>query len=352
MSSGSKSGAACAKAKSMYGMRLMRRDYEELIASYSLPGIVAFLKSHPHYEDVLREADGNTIRRNALEGLIRNTIAVDYRKLLYYMADNDKEPLHLYMQKGEVEYILQVIFSLKYKSGGGAAAAVPRVVNLFDDSNIAQMETLLTAGSFSELLELLRETKYSGVLDEFDLEYANTVELETALYNQHMRQVIKSVGENRPKEEAAELRRQLGIRIDIENIRRMIRMQRYFPEMLGSRYVLDFGYRIGNDEIRAMVSEGDHLQTLEAIMPVYAQYYSMAQGSTAYSAKEKILLQIDKNILRMSDSALAVAIAYLRIKAVEVKNLYHIIEGIRYELPESEMHDMIIGISDSDNNNQ
>ncbi len=343
MGSDIRKGAACAKAKAMYGMKITKTEFDDLITRNSIPDVVVFLKSHPLYKEVMNDANESNIRRSALESLIRKSLSADYKKLVYYMSDLDKETLKIYTLRSEIEFILRVIIQLRNKSGADKAKLMVTIPQFYEVIHSEHMMSLLTAGTFTELTELMEKTKYAEVLDSFDLEKSDTAEIETALFTHYYRMLVKFIDGNYQKHEAEELKRQFGMRIDIENIRRMIRLKKSFNNLSYKKYVIGFGYRLSMSEIEQAATAADPAVMLEGIMPLYKEYYNNAMETNSDTAKDMVQLNVDRNILLTSKSAVSATIAYLGIKTIEMKNLFHIIENIRYGVSPDEACRDIIG---------
>jgi V/A-type H+-transporting ATPase subunit C len=348
MGSDIRKGAACAKAKAMYGMKITKTEYDDLITRNSIPDVVAFLKGHPLYKEVMKDANESIIRRSALESLIRKSLSADYKKLFYYMSDLDKETLKIFTLRSEIEFILRVIIQLRNKSGTDKAELMATIPQFYEVRHSEHMMSLLTAGTFAELNERMAKTKYAGVLDNFDLEKSDTAEIETALITHFYRMLEKFINGNYQIHEADELIRQFGMRIDIENIRRLIRLKKSFADLSYKKYIIGFGYRLSMPEIERVAVASEPAETLAGIIPLYGEYYNSAMSSNSDTAKDIVQFKVDRNILLTSKSAVSATIAYLGLKTIEIKNLFHIIESIRYGESPEEARKNIIGAEYSD----
>lgn len=348
MGSGFKSGSACTKVKAMFGMRITGSEYENLITRNSIPLVVSFLEAHPLYKDVMKGTDENSIRRSDLENLIRKGLSTDYKKLEYFMSDRDKEMLRTYTLRSEIEFILRLIIQLRNKAGVNKEEIMLIVPQSYYVKYSDNMMSLLTADTLKGLIDLMKNTKYVDVLDEYDLESVDTAVIETALFNHLYRMVFKLIDANYQREEADGLKRQLGMRIDIENIRRVIRLKKYFSNLDYNKYILKFGYRLSPAVLCEIISSSDMAEELAAFIPIYGIYYNEASLTNSDESKHRIQLSLDRNILRMSKSASESAIAYLSIKAIEIKNLFHIIESIRYGVSPDVTRSSIINMESND----
>ncbi|MDF2686758.1 MAG: synthase subunit, partial [Clostridia bacterium] len=58
------------------------------------------------------------------------------------------------------------------------------------------------------------------------------------------------------------------------------------------------------------------------------------------------IYEVDKNIMRMGQPSMAIPLAYLSLKTIEVHNLIHIIEGIRYSIPIEDIKRRLSGIGE------
>ncbi len=341
-----RAGCVGAKTKAMYGMRLTDADYDEMIQANSVWGVTSYLKSHPLYSNALADLTEATIGRALLETLIRGTVVSDYKKIEFYLSDADRQTVKAYLQRGEIDFIIGIIIKLRNKSGTGNNQITATVPQAMDMNYSEKILSLVAANSFSELKAILGGTKYAGVLDGFDLERSETVEIEQALCNEFYRRLFKTVTANYGGFEARELKKHIGMRVDLENVRRLIRMRRFGAHKNPEKYYLDFGYRIKLSHLTEAANSARPAEVLEKIGPIYGEFYRMAtEGNSSDAYRDEIFHKLDKITLRMSRSAAASAIAYVGIKNNEIKNLYHIIESKKYGIPPDKIRQNIIGYS-------
>ena len=243
---GYRARAACvsAKAKAMYGKRLTDTDYDRMIQENSIWGVASYLKAHPLYSDALADLTEAMSGRALLETLIRGTVDADYKKLEFYLSDADRQTVKAYLQRGEIDFIIGLIIRLRNKSGTGNNQITATVPQAMDMNYSEKIQSLVEANSFSEIKAILGETKYAGVLDGFDLERSETLGIEQALCNEFYRRLFKTVASNYGGSEARDIKKHFGMRIDIENVRRFIRMRRFGMHKNPEKYFIDLGYRI------------------------------------------------------------------------------------------------------------
>ena len=78
------SNAILAKARAMYGNRLTRKNYADLLQCRTVADVAAYLKMHTNYKDVLASLNENDIHRGQLEIVLRKKIFRDFEKLARY----------------------------------------------------------------------------------------------------------------------------------------------------------------------------------------------------------------------------------------------------------------------------
>ena len=78
------SPALASKAKAMYGNRLRKDDYEELLRKKTVGEIATYLKNETDYESSLKNVYENRIHRGQLENLINTHIFKKILKLLKF----------------------------------------------------------------------------------------------------------------------------------------------------------------------------------------------------------------------------------------------------------------------------
>ena len=128
------------------------------------------------------------------------------------------------------------------------------------------------------------------------------------------------------------IRNQIGTQIDIKNISRIVRLKRSFPISDVRPYMLPYGKRLNSDKLKRLYDASDFGKTLSEICPYYVRY--IGTDETKIPNEYEISYSLNRVILMSGQPSIAVPIAYLTLKDIEIRNLIHTAEGVRYGLPQ------------------
>ena len=202
-------------------------------------------------------------------------------------------------------------------------------------SNI-HMEELSQAGTISELLEALRDTRYKKVL--LRLDYGREITLfdyEMTLDLYYFSELWKQKDKILRGAELEMLTRTFGSQIDLLNLTWISRAKRYYqlPTTSVFALVIPVTYHLRDEEIQAMATASDEKE-LEEILA--RTYYGRRFEEVAAGELEKLNRQLLNRIYgeerRKNPYSLAVVTSYLHDKEEEIDKLTTVLEGVRYGL--------------------
>lgn len=102
------------KIRAMQSHLLTDQNFEEIANLGTVTEAVTYLKSTPGYEDILRDADVNTLHRGDLEKLLTQSLYNDYSRLYSFPVWKFSRFLKLYMKRYEVDlinYCSRIVFN-------------------------------------------------------------------------------------------------------------------------------------------------------------------------------------------------------------------------------------------------
>lgn len=333
------------KAKSMFGKRLTKEDYQELTKKKSVSDIAGYLKTKGYYSEELQDVQEQSIHRGQLENLIRKTIFNEILRLVKFVEMKDKEFFELHIADREIDLILAHLRALISETPEESIIELPVFFMRHASFDIA---TLSRTKSISQMLEVLIGTPYYDHLLPYENMMLSGVsypdverELDHCFYDCAFRRISKYY--------SGRLRKQLETifrtNVELSNIVKIYRMKKF--------------YQAKADEIRSSVmtkytrwtptqlDELLHLQNAEDVLKymnlsdlskfadeddyVFIEYYA-----------ERIKYHLAKRFMYFSYDAPAVYAAFLMLLEIERENLFNIIEGVRYGLSENEIEKILI----------
>ena len=207
---------------------------------------------------------------------------------------------------------------------------------------------LLAVNDYDSLLVLLRGTKYYDAFlkykpdDDKPLD-SNLLELE--LKHIYYKEYVDTVNKLFKGKKRKDLLTMINTSIELQNITKIYRLKKYFnatPEQIKETLFLEYS-RIPRSVMSELIETKDASEFLKKLAEspyklfvddnefVYIEYYT-----------EKINYHLAKRFMRFSTDSALVYMTYKIVYQVEIDNLKHIIEGLRYGETPSQIESMLI----------
>lgn len=339
------SNAILAKARSMYSQRLTEQNYEELLKRRSINDLVAYLKSETAYSQILSELKDVNIHRGQLEALLNKEIFLRLCRLVRFASKKEMEFYRLSITELEYQLILTKARLIDSDYYTGYEIEIPDYLNKYASFDLYG---LLRVNDYEGLLVLLRGTKYYDSLvkyrpqDDKPLD-SNMLELEFKhIYYQEYIQTVNRLFKGKKREDLLTM---INTSIELQNITKIYRLKKYFnatPDQIRETLFLEHT-RISKKTMNELIEAKDASDFLRKLADspyklyiddydfVYIEYYT-----------EKIKYHLAKRFMRFSTDSALVFMTYKIVYQIEIDNLKHIIEGLRYGETPSQIESMLI----------
>ncbi len=339
------SNAILAKARSMYGHRLTEQNYEELLKRRSINDLVAYLKSDTVYRDILADLKEVNVHRGQLEALLNKEIFLRLNRLMKFASKSEMEFYKLSITELEIQLILtkaRLIVSDMYT---GYEIEIPEYLNKYASFDIYG---LLPINDYDSLLFLLRGTKYYDALLKYkpvDDKLFDSNMLELELKRIYFKEYVDTVNKLYKGKKRHDLLTMINTSIELQNITKIYRLKKYFnatPSQIRETLYLEYS-RIPKSVMNELIETKDASEFLKKLSQssyklyiddndfIYIEYYT-----------EKIRYNLAKRFMRFSTDSALVFMTYKIVYQVEIDNLKHIIEGLRYGEAPSQIEEMLI----------
>ena len=120
------SNAVATKAKAMYGKRLRKEDYQELLRKRSVNEVAAYLKNETAYSDILDGVRENAIHRSQLEHLLKKDLYLKSQRLANFAGVGHRQFYDYLIRLAEIDQILNCIHALEGIDREGYLASISR----------------------------------------------------------------------------------------------------------------------------------------------------------------------------------------------------------------------------------
>lgn len=336
--------ALVAKIRSMYAECLQPEDYHELLRKHSIYDVAVFLKKHPEYKEILATVSEGSLNRSRLEGLIRRNRFNRMLKLMQFVTLKDQSYYHLCLIRMEHETILAVIRGFISPDEYDVVEQIPYYLDRYSDLDFM---ALTKATDFKTLTAALAGTRYEKMIKPYsaikneDIRY---YEFEALFEADYYRYAFDKIKQNYRGKLRKDLEDAFKARIEMENMIKVYRLKKY--------------YGVKNEEIKSMLIPTTRIseRKLDEIIAVKdpSEIYRkiVAAGVGPYTGDNgQVYLEyfgdhmrylIARKFMYFSTQSPKVYQAFAFFSELEVQNLTHIIEGIRYQISEDEIRSMLV----------
>lgn len=350
MPSSLSSNVILAKIKSKFGNALNEADYQALLGMNSVSEVAAYLKNNTVYSEVLAGINENTIHRAQLEELIRQKNFTDIHNLCQYEIATGDDFADYILKRSCVGIILKKLLAIiTNKPIEDIPFASKSIVLLAAKHTKINFKAMQAAKTYDELLNSLAGTEFEKVLKEHKPEKdkeINYAEIGAALYYYNFKNVFDIAKKKCSGSCQKELLNLFGSLVDIFNYVRIIRMKKNYncdPE-----YIKTMLLPKGN----ISVTQLDAMITAPTSNDVTAIFKTTSTGKKVdnleYNYIDELELrykyQISKQYMRFSLNSPVVLMSYVFLMEVELGNITHIIEGIRYNIDKDRLKKLMIGV--------
>lgn len=337
------SNALCAKAKAMYGHRIKQEGYMDLCRKQTVGEVVTYLKAQTAYGETLSDMNVRSVHRHQVETALQKEYFRRCTRLMKY-APRAKQEFYLQEVMGiEVNLILDKILSLKVNSKNGFTLDLPEYLASKTSFNIYG---LINVETFEELVEYFAHTKYHKILSKIEYNQGidfNDIERQlTEFYYESYEESIKKHYKGKIQKQLLDV---LYTSIELKNITKMYRLKKYFNVSSEEirKMICQKRNRMPKSMMDSLIEAKDAKQFMQILSnSKYALYSDENDFVYIEYYVEKIRYNLAKRYMRFSNDAPLVYMTYCILQNIELDNLKHIIEGIRYNRDAASIEEMLI----------
>ena len=321
-----------AKCRAMSASLLKKSDYIYLSKLTDLKDVANYLSERDSYSKEFKNIDLSKVNRNFLEQILNKNIYETYTKLYIFTTGDLQKFIGAMKDKYEVDFIMKCILKIHKKSDNFTENHFlmnnPRYENLYKSSN------------YQELIDQLENTVYGKALksivfdDEIDI-----VHVETLLYNEYYNKLYYSYNQDD--------KRIIAVKVLIENLQRLLRFKYNFR--LETNQIYPYLINLKKfDKINKLLevsnlSEDKFFAVIAKRLKISEVPENINELISANYFDNLIYKKARKTFFDPAPS-FEKPFAFLSLKEYEVKNLIHIIEGVRYNISSDVILKYIVGL--------
>ena len=338
------SNVILSKARAMYGRRLKKQDYLNLMNCQSVTEIARYLKNQTDYAKTLAGVNESEVHRGQLEVQLKQKLFEDAASLCRYELSVGEHFAQYLISRSEIEQILHSLVLLQAGAPEEYLFVMPMYLNKHTHIDLTALSRIR---SFDGLLDALSHTAYRRILEPFrpipDMPM-NYTGIENALYSYLYEGVFDTISRYTRGGTTRELRHLFEYYMDLVNYVRIFRMKYHYkegPDFIRSS-LLPFG--------TVRKAQLDQLIFSESREDAFALLKTIPSGrrllSTGYDypdeAPEIFTLQECLHDIHFSTHPSVVMFAYVFILQFELHDITTIVEGVRYHLPAKQIEKLLI----------
>jgi V/A-type H+-transporting ATPase subunit C len=328
----------------MYSRLLSRSDYDALLRRTSVPQIAEYLKKETPYSRVLSRLNENSAHRSQLEGVLKRSLFFDYEKLIGFSSGGYKAAIKAMFEEHEVADLKLVISSICSDHEQMLAA---------DDLSYARryssfgVNALLEPTTMAGLVSNLKGTRYHDVLSPFaENNPPDFLKIDRSLDLLSYRSKLSAFNKElkgAAREACMDL---FGQQTDVANIQFIYRMKKLYRYSDGDIIVslMPHSHRIEKGDLQKMAGCDGVGELIGLIARTWYKHLFPGGDESAWETiQAEHFYAINRANLRKHGGDANVALSYLHLKAVDIKNIIVIVEGIRYALPAQQIASFLVG---------
>ncbi|HMZ06299.1 MAG TPA: V-type ATPase subunit [Anaerolineales bacterium] len=346
--------AISTRVRAMYSFLLTPQEMARLSDSPDFSSLIGALKNTPYGKYLSGLKDNELTPRRVIHQL-RNRLADSYSSVVQQAPEQTRplvRQLFRYFEVGNLKAVLRSIQTVSsWNSDLPAWDRVREVLFPFGAFSSIPAQAMVESGSVSSAVELLHGTPYEATMSfamkRFSTEQ-NLFTLEVALDLDYWRKLWGEVKglKGKDREMGGKL---IGSLLDLNNLMWVIRYKIYhsLSEEELINYTLPFGYRVRDEDIRAIAAGADIASVISRIYPNIADVNSLLDRPQSGLPKLEQLLK--QQVMRQCVSTfigdpfhIGLPLAYLLLSDFEIQDLIVLIEAKSSKLADEEFRPLLL----------
>ncbi len=330
------------RVRAMYSGLLTGQDWVRLCESADLPGLNEALKGTPYgpYVTGLEErAPGGALTPRRAVYEVKRHLADVYTTIIRSVPGEVRALVTQLYRRFEVDNLKAVLRGIV---AGASWDQIRFVLFPYGPVTVVPAQAMVESGSVATAVELMRGTPYYETLSYAMSRYTaeqSLFPLEVALdlaYWRELRRQVMQLG----VDDRAHALKVVGALMDVTNLMWAIRYRVYhhLSEEEVINYTLPFGYRVRDEDIRAIAAGADIAQVVRRIYPGLRDVDVLLHDP--HSGLPELELQLQRHVAEACRAAfsgypfhIGIPLAFLLLNEFEVQDLTVLIEAKAAHMP-------------------
>ncbi len=328
-------GAASSKAHVLMGRLLKDSDYKKLMDTKNINEFIEYLTKNTNYKNVFLNPS-EIIHREDVEIGMKKYLLKNHEKFYHYYHDEYRKFFKIIFMRYEVENIKIFIRAMNRNEDMHHLDDHLIPSEVFTNIDYKQM---MKARNIHELVDALKGTIYykllSGYLNEESSKMQFYMEMSLdRIYFKKTKEII-NVFKGKDKELMNEL---LGKNSDLLNIQWIYRAKKFYN--LSSEEILNYTLESGMKYDYKKLKEFCYLEFVDELKELIlkTEYKVLFLEEEIFMERnmERFLFFLLDELLKKGNNTIIVSLHYLHKLEYEIRDLFSILECIKYELKNSD----------------
>ena len=339
------SQAIGAKARAMYGCRLKKEDYQELINKNSVSEVASYLKHETSYSEVLQDVRELNLHRNQLEQLLKKDLYIKCQRLSRYADPKTKKFYEFQVRTQELSLILSCIRSLNSNEFVDFLGEIPTYISMHTRFDFLSLMNVRTK---KELLSVLKGTPYHKILqpilltDSLKIDYLLCERVLRKYFYDELFKTIHFCFNGKTKKDLIDI---FQSEIELHNICKIYRLKKYFNA--SSSFINDslipINSRMNSSFMNSLIHAKDDHEMMKILENSPYHYYVGEKDYVFIEYYENMIkYHLGQRYMRFSTNASIVFVTYYVLHSLEIENIINIVEGVRYNVPPEKIEEVLI----------
>ncbi|HJC57046.1 MAG TPA: V-type ATPase subunit [Candidatus Eisenbergiella intestinipullorum] len=332
-----------AKVRAMSGKLLTQEDFLRLGSMTGVPEVIAYLKKKPSYAALLEKEDERNLHRGQAEGLIMQSLFVDFARLYRFSNLEQRHFLDGYFMRYEISLLKAVVRSIL--SLGEPLTDAEEYREIFERHSAIPLKQAVNSDTMEGLIAALSGTVYKKVLNDvygsnsrelFDYELA----LDLFFFSEYWKMVKKEL----KADDQEAIIQSAGAQIDAVNLTWIYRAKKYYEMSPAQIYALivPIHYRLTREQIKRMAEASDLNEFLAvAETTKYARFLEGEESPKLERCMDAMQEAVHTVLLRRKPYSAACLDVYLYRKEREAHRIITAMECVRYGLPADKIREYL-----------
>lgn len=343
-----KGNAVYAKVRCIYGRRLTNRNYNDLLGLHSVNEVAEYLKTKTAYSEIFDGISSTSaLQRGQLENLLFNKMYNELEAISRFQRAAGNSLYEYFIMKYDIVQLIKVLSSLRTKSD----SYIFSFPVFYNERSKLDLYEVAKTKSEEELLSVTKNTIYYPVLKSAVSKYKLTgnltaVQIEFKHFlDEQLALILFGKKKKIPKkDDFAALYKTFN---DVNTFKNLHRIMRFSVSPVVAQGAVRPVFTALSEKQRRELRASGSASQVETFVEnsCYRDIIKKGTKSDFSACADEYLFKIFKNAVSHSSNPDIVMFSYVYLAENEIKNIIHIIEGIRYGLTPVEITPLLCGVS-------